>query len=60
VKDRICSGASLYGEVLERRLQVQGEPVTKIAPQLGVSRQTVYRMLNRLQHRLTDRASEGP
>src|SRR5262249_20882797 len=43
---------ALHGQVLERRLQ--GHHVTDIAAQLGVSRQTVHRVLNLLQQRLQD------
>lgn len=39
-------------QVLELRLQ--GHAVTEIAPRLGVSRQTVYRVLGLLQQRLTE------
>jgi RNA polymerase sigma factor (sigma-70 family) len=39
----------LYGEVLERRLE--GQEVAEVARELGVSRQTVYRMLDLLQKR---------
>jgi RNA polymerase sigma-70 factor (ECF subfamily) len=41
-----------YGLILERRLQ--NVPVTDIAAELGVSRQTVHRALNLLQDRLTE------
>jgi len=41
----------LYCQVLELRLQ--GCHVSDVADQLGVSRQTVHRMLNLLQERLT-------
>lgn len=41
---------SLYCQVLEMRLQ--GHSVAEVAAQLGVSRQTVYRALELLQHRL--------
>jgi RNA polymerase sigma factor (sigma-70 family) len=40
-----------YGQVLEMRLGGLG--VSEIAPELGVSRQTVYRMLALLQDRLS-------
>jgi RNA polymerase sigma factor (sigma-70 family) len=40
----------LYGQVLQMRLE--NYAVAEIAPQLGVSRQTVYRMLTLLQRRL--------
>jgi RNA polymerase sigma-70 factor (ECF subfamily) len=46
----------LYGEVL--RLRLEGHAVADIAPQLGVSRQTVYRTLNLLGQRL-ERASSA-
>jgi RNA polymerase sigma-70 factor (ECF subfamily) len=46
---------ALYGHVLERRLR--GEAVAGIAPQLGVSRQTVYRVLRLLQRRLAATAA---
>ncbi|HYV37222.1 MAG TPA: sigma-70 family RNA polymerase sigma factor [Gemmataceae bacterium] len=39
-----------YGEILQLRLQ--GQTVVDVAAQLSVSRQTVYRMLALLQHRL--------
>jgi RNA polymerase sigma factor (sigma-70 family) len=39
----------LYGELLQCRLQ--GQAVTDIARELGLSRQSVYRMLNLLQQR---------
>jgi RNA polymerase sigma-70 factor (ECF subfamily) len=42
----------LYCQALELRLQ--GHTVAEIAPRLGVSRQTVYRVLGLLQQRLTD------
>lgn len=49
---------ALHGQVLQLRLQ--GHTVAEIAPQLGVSRQTVYRTLDLLQQRLTrNAASEG-
>jgi RNA polymerase sigma-70 factor (ECF subfamily) len=41
----------LYGQLLGLRLQ--GRPVTEVADELGVSRQTVHRALNLLQERLT-------
>lgn len=40
----------MHGRVLELRLE--GHAVAEIAPRLGVSRQTVYRVLGLLQHRL--------
>jgi RNA polymerase sigma factor (sigma-70 family) len=46
---------ALHAQVLERRLQ--GHHVTDIAAALGVSRQTVHRVLNLLQQRL-DRAAQ--
>jgi RNA polymerase sigma-70 factor (ECF subfamily) len=44
----------LYAQVLGLRLQ--GRPVTEVADELGVSRQTVHRALNLLQDRLSDMA----
>jgi RNA polymerase sigma-70 factor, ECF subfamily len=46
----------LHARVLECRLQ--GHNVSDVAEQLGVSRQTVHRVLNLLQQRLRD-SSEG-
>jgi RNA polymerase sigma factor (sigma-70 family) len=46
-----------YAQVLEMRLADQG--VGEIAPQLGVSRQTVYRMLALLQDRLAGLDQDG-
>jgi DNA-directed RNA polymerase specialized sigma24 family protein len=48
----------LHARVLERRLQ--GCHVTEIADQLGVSRQTVHRVLNLLQGRLSESLSAAP
>jgi len=49
----------LHARVLERRLQ--GHQVTEIAGHLGVSRQTVHRVLNLLQDRLAESlATAGP
>ena len=47
----------LYGQLLGLRLQ--GRPVTEVADELGVSRQTVHRALNLLQDRLTAMAGAG-
>lgn len=47
----------LYAELLDLRLQ--GRTPTEIAPQLGVSRQTVHRALNLLQQRLTATDAAG-
>jgi RNA polymerase sigma-70 factor, ECF subfamily len=47
----------LYAQVLGLRLQ--GPPVTEVADELGVSRQTVHRALNLLQDRLTAMASRA-
>jgi RNA polymerase sigma-70 factor (ECF subfamily) len=47
----------LYARVLELRLA--GYPVGEIAPQLNVSRQTVYRALELLQQRICDSAAGG-
>ena len=46
----------LHCHVLDRRLQ--GYSVAEIADELGVSRQTVYRVLDLLQHRLRTLADE--
>jgi RNA polymerase sigma-70 factor (ECF subfamily) len=48
----------LHARVLERRLQ--GNHVTEVAAQLGVSRQTVHRVLNLLQARLAESLSAAP
>jgi DNA-directed RNA polymerase specialized sigma24 family protein len=48
----------LYRNVLELRLSGCG--VVEVAKQLGVSRQTVYRMLELLQERLQDHLLAGP
>ena len=45
----------VFGEVLERRLQ--GDSVTDIAHELGISRQNVYRLLEVLQNRLEKSAA---
>lgn len=50
IEDLLRGLPSLYCQVLEQRLQ--GSSVAEISTQLGISRQTAYRMLNLLKKRL--------
>jgi RNA polymerase sigma-70 factor (ECF subfamily) len=48
---------AVHAHVLEQRLQ--GASVADIAAQLGLARQSVYRIVNVLQHRLRQRAGDA-
>jgi RNA polymerase sigma-70 factor (ECF subfamily) len=46
---------TLYGDIL--RLRLEGHSISDAAPKLGVSRRTVHRALQLLQHRLSENAA---